>query len=71
MRQLNGPRQQWNGKNNGGKKRKFFENGRGGGNGIRRDDRRDDRTGSPTGRFTNIRPSSMDVVAGNTKAPWR
>ena len=43
MRQINGQRQQWNGNNNGGKKRKFLENGRGDGNGIWRDDRRDDR----------------------------
>ena len=43
MGQLNGQRQQWNGYNNGAKKRKFFENGRGGGNGVRRDDRHDDR----------------------------
>ena len=33
MRQLNGQRQQWDGNNNGGKKRKFLENGRGDGNG--------------------------------------
>jgi hypothetical protein len=68
MRQLNGQRQQLNGNNNGGKKRTFFENGRGGGNGTRV--MTDATTGSPTGRSTNIRSSSMDVVAGNTKVPW-